>query len=451
MPSTSLTVARCLHRRTKSQEVQYARLTPAPPQYHSSKKRWFYSPRDLQGFLGANDFSSLDLAAGWGSGETDTESGGRNSTTSAVSPPHSQVPVNFMIFCPSPTTSPLVFMEDWAGAGGGKKPAAEAYEVPGFGGVSVANCEGDGDAAVDVLGPERLRRALGAHISQLRRIIGLPRPSDRPSEVPWPRVVSSPPQQDQPGNEAAVGGENSAGGSVGLCGSCPVSKRSSRKGRRQLPLTFLPSPADGVTDWEVDALIRAGLARNRAAAAETLRSLAALVESQPEMEVSAKVAEDVTAAIAALAKADLAVLEATNIRASEGYDMEAERWGGGAGGRTEAGDDGLTRVGDGVAWACGGAMLWAREALRRSEAAYFDPTMVPQLYFPQDHLMAVYLPFLGPLAFPLLWGFAQELWRYRNKVMKAKQDGKKAGEDTERREPDENGTSRNESDDGAIR
>ena len=66
-------------------------------------------------------------------------------------------------------------------------------------------------------------------------------------------------------------------------------------------------------------------------------------------------------------------------------------------------------------------MRWAREALRRAEAAYFDPTMVPQLYFPQDFLLAVYLPFLGPLAFPLLWGFAQELWRYLKK-RKAKMD-----------------------------
>ncbi|CAN0295970.1 unnamed protein product, partial [Ectocarpus sp. 8 AP-2014] len=156
-------------------------------------------------------------------------------------------------------------------------------------------------------------------------------------------------------------------------------------------LTFLPSPTDGVTDWEVDALLRAGMARNRAAAAETLRSLAELVESQSEMEVSEKIAEDVSAAIAALVKSDASV------------------------------SDAMTAAAAAATWAGAEAMHWAREALRRSEAAYFDPTMVPQLYFPQDHLMAVYFPFLAPLAFPLIFGFAQELLRYYRKKKKAKQ------------------------------
>ncbi|CAM9655051.1 unnamed protein product, partial [Ectocarpus sp. 12 AP-2014] len=64
---------------------------------------------------------------------------------------------------------------------------------------------------------------------------------------------------------------------------------------------------------------------------------------------------------------------------------------------------------------------------RRSEAAYFDPTMVPQLYFPQDHLMAVYFPFLAPLAFPLIFGFAQELLRYYRKKKAKQRQGEASG------------------------
>lgn len=396
---------------SQSQEAQYARLSPAPPRWYPGRKHWFYSPQDLQGFLGANDFSTLDLAAGWGPGSSGGGGGGKevpgnsNATATAaaasVSSPHSQVPVNFMMFCPSPKKSPLVFMEEWVGAGGRDRPFTEAYEVPGFGGVSVVNrpigvdAGGGGDEnALDALEPDRLRRAFGSHVSQLRRIIGLPRPSDRPSELPWPWL---------PDAGGAAGAGIGGGGGGSLCGgsSYPATAAAeaeawphSSERHRVLPLTFLPSPTDGVTDWEVDALLRAGMTRNRAAAAETLRSLAALVESQPEMEVSSKIAEDVSAAIAALVNSDALVSEAV-----AAASPAEEAWG----------------VGGGGEWAGAGAMRWAREALRRSEAAYLDPTMVPQLYFPQDHLMAVYFPFLAPLAFPLIFGFAQELWRYYRK------------------------------------
>lgn len=406
----------------------------------SPKKRWYYTPEDLQGFLGANDFSTLDLAAGWGTDGGKPAATTTNGTLStpaltrrSVSSPHSQVPVNFMMFCPSPKTSPLVFMEEWRGAGGRDRPFAEAYEVPGFGGVSVVNdwdAAGDGSAD-DVLESDRLRRAFGAHVSQLRRIIGLPRPSDRPSEVPWP-WLPHPETATAPRTTAVTegeGGSNSGSGTRNLCGespSCSAPPSVEQQQQRVLPLTFLPSPMDGATDWEVDALLRAGMARNRAAAAETLRSLAALVESQPEMEVSAKIAEDVAAAIAALVNVDASIMEdmagaagapmMTNARAPAGTD------GAGAGGISVGGATAaLGRVGVDD-WASARAMRWAREALRRSEAAYFDPTMVPQLYFPQDHLMAVYFPFLAPLAFPLIIGFAQELLRFYRK-RKAKGQG----------------------------
>lgn len=271
-------------------------------------------------------------------------------------------------------------MEEWAGAEGAKKPAAEAYEVPGFGGVSVVNIDRTlSDGKVDLLESSRIRPALGAHVSQLRRIIGLPRPKDRPFNVSWPL-------------SCGVGDQ--------ACPSCEATE-SERKYR--LPLKFLPSRSDGVTDWEVDALVRAGFIRNRAAAAETLRSLAALVESRPEMEVSTKVAEDVRSSISALAMADTTVLDEADTPRGDGSDTPSSSIGSDETGRGGPGGAGVK------------AMHWARESLRRAESAYFDPTMVPQLYFPEDHLMAVYLPFLGPLALPLLWGFVQELLRYRRK------------------------------------
>lgn len=444
------------HTATQSQEVHYGRLSPSPPRIESGKRRrYYYSPQDLAGFLGANDFSTLDLDAAWGpstASSTKSNGGGGgdlHAFNQTVSSPHGQVAVNFMFFCPSPSHSPLVFMKEWVGADGAKEPAAEAYEVPGFGGVSVINPRGTdrakdpekkattskettADSVADAVDPERIRRALGAHTSQLRRIIGLPRPADRPSQVPWPQI---PLIEDQDGHGPTVTGEAGTSDKGSICGFCQVTQSPLPD---NIPLTFLQSPQDGATEWEVDALVRAKLLRHRRAAADTLRSLAALVESSPEMEISSKIAEDVSTALAAIAMTDVAIFGETavegEVRGAVPSGMccpEANtRQGGGTLPETnlkscswESLDHGRRRLyRDGAARR---ALRWAREALRRAEAAYFDPTMVPQLYFPQDHLMAVYMPFLGPLVFPLVWGFVQEVMRYRRK-RRAKKEGQES-------------------------
>ncbi|CAM9565029.1 unnamed protein product, partial [Sphacelaria rigidula] len=403
----------------QSQEVAYAKLSRFPPRQHPRSRRWYYSPQDLKGFLGVNDFSILDLDDPWGAAPTDGNSivsgeGAVNVTDinhRTTSSPHGQVPVNFMVFCPSSAYSPLVFMEEWVGAGSSKQPAAEAYEVPGFGGVSVINgfrktsatsstpkdATSAVDSSVDVVNPERIRRALGAHAAQLRRIIGLPRPADRPTQAPWPRI-------------SFADGLDS-GKITSTCQLCSVSQDPPPT---TVSLVFLPSPQDGATEWEVDALVRARLAHHRRAAADTLRSLAALVESSSEMEISNKIADDVSAALAALRRTDATVISGQSTSDAASPVGRSSGVGGGEGlsvGRRALYDDGARR-----------ALRWARESLQRAEAAYFDPTMIPQLYFPEDHLVAVYMPFLGPLAFPLLWGFAQEVRRYRRKLQAKKKN-----------------------------
>lgn len=460
----------------------------------------------MKGFLGVNDFSILDLDDPWGAAPTDGNSivsgeGAVNVTDinhRTTSSPHGQVPVNFMVFCPSSAYSPLVFMEEWVGAGSSKQPAAEAYEVPGFGGVSVINgfrktsatsstpkdATSAVDSSVDVVNPERIRRALGAHAAQLRRIIGLPRPADRPTQAPWPRIsfadgldsgedghdptkISD--QGDGDMKERVTSASESPGGAGKITSTCQLCSVSQDPPPTTVSLVFLPSPQDGATEWEVDALVRARLAHHRRAAADTLRSLAALVESSSEMEISNKIADDVSAALAALRRTDATVIsgQSTSVTAattpgtagasgdhSRGDTTPAAAGsatarqthipspedaaspvgrssgvGGGEGlsvGRRALYDDGARR-----------ALRWARESLQRAEAAYFDPTMIPQLYFPEDHLVAVYMPFLGPLAFPLLWGFAQEVRRYRRKLQAKKKNEEIRREDKERQERNE--------------
>jgi len=47
-----------------------------------------------------------------------------------------------------------------------------------------------------------------------------------------------------------------------------------------------------------------------------------------------------------------------------------------------------------------------------AESAFFDPTMVSMLYFPDEHRYAVYMPFFVPIAVPLLLAAKAE-WKSR--------------------------------------
>ncbi|KAK5074151.1 GPI transamidase component [Lithohypha guttulata] len=51
----------------------------------------------------------------------------------------------------------------------------------------------------------------------------------------------------------------------------------------------------------------------------------------------------------------------------------------------------------------------ARAAFVESEKAFFDKSMVGQVYFPDEHKVAVYLPLLGPVGVPLVVGLLGEM------------------------------------------
>ncbi|TVY32318.1 GPI transamidase component PIG-S-like protein, partial [Lachnellula occidentalis] len=52
-----------------------------------------------------------------------------------------------------------------------------------------------------------------------------------------------------------------------------------------------------------------------------------------------------------------------------------------------------------------------------AEKAFFEKSMVGQVYFPDEHKIAVYLPLLGPVAVPLVMGVLKEVkaWRKRRR------------------------------------
>lgn len=55
------------------------------------------------------------------------------------------------------------------------------------------------------------------------------------------------------------------------------------------------------------------------------------------------------------------------------------------------------------------ALEHARAAEVEAEKAFFERSMVGQVYFPDEHKVAVYLPLLGPVAVPLVMAGLKEL------------------------------------------
>ncbi|KAK5659224.1 hypothetical protein OQA88_1315 [Cercophora sp. LCS_1] len=96
--------------------------------------------------------------------------------------------------------------------------------------------------------------------------------------------------------------------------------------------------------------------------------------------------------------------------------------------------DGVSKTMSHLRLACdtlGGAegLAHARIAEAEAERAFFEKSMVGQLYFPDEHKLAVYLPLLGPVGVPLLMGLLNEIkawWRRRKE--KAEQGAAKKGE-----------------------
>lgn len=64
------------------------------------------------------------------------------------------------------------------------------------------------------------------------------------------------------------------------------------------------------------------------------------------------------------------------------------------------------------------ALEHARVAEAEAEKAFFEPSMVGQVYFPDEHKVAVYVPLLGPMAVPLVMSALKELRALRRRKVK---------------------------------
>ena len=61
------------------------------------------------------------------------------------------------------------------------------------------------------------------------------------------------------------------------------------------------------------------------------------------------------------------------------------------------------------------ALQNARIAEEEAEKAFFEPSMVGQVYFPDEHKVAVYVPLLGPMAVPLVMAALKEVKKLKDR------------------------------------
>uniref|UniRef100_A0A994J7M6 Phosphatidylinositol glycan anchor biosynthesis class S n=1 Tax=Homo sapiens TaxID=9606 RepID=A0A994J7M6_HUMAN len=129
------------------------------------------------------------------------------------------------------------------------------------------------------------------------------------------------------------------------------------------PKCLLSGPtSEGLMTWELDRLLWARSVENLATATTTLTSLAQLLGKISNIVIKDDVASEVYKAVAAVQKS-------------------AEELASGH---------------------LASAFVASQEAVTSSELAFFDPSLLHLLYFPDDQKFAIYIPLFLPMAVPIL-------------------------------------------------
>ncbi|KAJ8267196.1 hypothetical protein GJAV_G00139620 [Gymnothorax javanicus] len=132
---------------------------------------------------------------------------------------------------------------------------------------------------------------------------------------------------------------------------------------RPPPGFVLQSPGSaGLTDWELDRLLWSRSVENVATASTTISSLAQLLDQIGNIVINDNIAQEVYSAVTSL-QAAVAELEAGNLAF---------------------------------------ALQYSRQAILASERAFFDPSLLHLLYFPDDQKFAIYIPLFLPMCVPIL-------------------------------------------------
>ncbi|KAK2150739.1 hypothetical protein LSH36_391g00004 [Paralvinella palmiformis] len=117
-----------------------------------------------------------------------------------------------------------------------------------------------------------------------------------------------------------------------------------------------------ISDWELDQWLRKRTLENIATSTSTLRSLAQLLGEISNIVIKDDIAREVERAVSSVSKAQM-YLQQSRLRE---------------------------------------AFVFARQALLSSEKAFFDPSLLELLYFPEDQKFAIYIPLFLPISIPVI-------------------------------------------------
>lgn len=129
-----------------------------------------------------------------------------------------------------------------------------------------------------------------------------------------------------------------------------------------------------LSPWQIDALLRRRTLENVNGARETLESIVKLVHQIRNMPVKANVREDVVGALDALEQLRPyipSLAPSSPPTSKKALSLED-------------------------------ALLHSSEAYTKASRAFFSPDMLAMLYFPNEHIFAVYTPLFLPVAVPLV-------------------------------------------------
>jgi len=146
-------------------------------------------------------------------------------------------------------------------------------------------------------------------------------------------------------------------------------------------VTLLPSPSTGVSQWELDLLAWRLVRLNLAEALALLHSLVQLLDNVPHMPVSVEIQQLVEESLR------------QHARTLELLHSGKPDW--------------------------SGAGQASQAAVAAAHRAFFHPQMLPALYFPDEHLYAVYLPLFLPVTVPLVSGLAAWFAAWKKQRSKA--------------------------------
>ncbi|XP_066267984.1 GPI transamidase component PIG-S-like isoform X2 [Branchiostoma lanceolatum] len=173
-------------------------------------------------------------------------------------------------------------------------------------------------------------------------------------------------------------------------------------GVAQLPpdpwIVVEPADNTAITDWEYDHLLRVRTVENVATATATLATLSQLLGEIGNIVINDDIARQVYLAVDAIRKAQR-LLAAGDISA---------------------------------------AFQASKEAILSSEKAFFDPSLLELLYFPEDQKFAIYIPLFLPMSVPVLMSLFQAYrWYKKQQQKQPAKEGKGAMKESEKEETEQ--------------